>query len=329
MSSRANSRAPQVGSSGIQQITDQVVAFEYKKWFFGKDSLTDVFVPAVAEFVASAFFIFLACGAGMNTVKFQYYAGSVQVQVSLAFGFMITALAFAIGHISGGHINFAVTFAFVVSGRISPLRGVAYFFGQLFGGIVGALMLKALMPQSFWASCFAANYIHNDMSLGMGFFLELMLTFFLLFVVSAATDSQKANTTLTPLAIGLCIYCCHMVGIPVTGTSINPTRTFASAIAASGVEGCENVWDNHWVFWFAPILGGVLATYVYQFAFAQTWGESLISQYRDEYVDDHGASAASSSQEFSQDYPQEYSQDYTPDAELDVAAHSFDDNEQH
>lgn len=74
----------------------------------------------------------------------------MQVQVSLAFGFMITALAFAVGHISGGHINCAVTFAFVISGRISPLRGFAYFLGQLLGGIVGALCLKALMPQSFW-----------------------------------------------------------------------------------------------------------------------------------------------------------------------------------
>ena len=154
------------------------------------------------------------------------------------FIFKITALAFTIGHISGGHINFAVTFAFVLSGRISPLRGTGYFFGQFTGGMVGAFGLKYLMPLKF-AGCYAANAVSSAITLNQAFFMEFFLTFFLLFVVSAATDSQKSEKQgiLTPLAIGLCIYCCHIIGIPFTGTSINPTRSFASAVAASGVAG--------------------------------------------------------------------------------------------
>lgn len=269
--------------AAAEDLSTQLCSFNYQKWFFKKDKIVDVLIPALAEFVGSAFFIFMACGAGMNTVNMVLFPGTVQVQISLAFGFMITALAFTIGHISGGHLNCAVTFAFVLSGRISGMRGLFYFIGQLFGGIVGALLLKALMPHSFWPSCFAANFLGPEVTPGMAFFTEMILTFFLLFVVSAATDSQKALKDLTPLAIGLCIYCCHMVGIPITGTSINPTRSFASAIVASGMSGCEGVWTYHWIFWVAPIFGGVLATFVYQIAFAQQWGESLVSQYRDDY----------------------------------------------
>lgn len=171
----------------------------------------------------------------------------------------------------------------------------------------------------------------------MAFLLELLLTFFLLFVVSAATDSQKALKDMTPLAIGLCIYCTHMVGIPLTGTSINPTRTFASAVASYGVAGCENVWDYHWIFWLAPLMGGALATYVYQFAFASAWGESLVSQYRDdEYADgqyDSQGAAVDGSLELGQQQGVEYYDDGAQQVQGDavqgdgVQAHSFDEQQ--
>ena len=215
-------------------------------------------------------------------------------------------------------MNCAVTFAFVVSGRITPLRGACYFLGQLFGGMLGAFALKFLMPQAFFPSCFAANMLAPEVTPGMSFFLEMVLTFFLLFVVSAATDSQKAIKDLTPLAIGLCIYCCHMGGIPVTGTSINPTRSFASAIVASGVPGCEGVWTNHWIFWAAPLFGGAIATYVYQFAFASSWGESLVSQYRDDH-----------NEELYEDEMQpQQGQEQATEAQ-GVEAHNFDEQQQY
>ena len=162
------------------------------------------------------------------------------------------------------------------------MRAVAYFVGQFLGGILAGLLLKGLMPLKFAATCYAANMVSPSVNLNQAFAIEFFLTFFLLFVVSAATDSTKneSQVILTPLAIGLCIYCCHVIGIPFTGTSINPTRSFASAIAASGVQGCEHVWDNHWIFWLAPLLGGWFGTSVYQYSFATYWGETLSAAYR-------------------------------------------------
>eukprot|EP00455_Lapot_gusevi_P019818 TRINITY_DN210_c0_g2_i1.p3 TRINITY_DN210_c0_g2~~TRINITY_DN210_c0_g2_i1.p3 ORF type:complete len:141 (-),score=59.42 TRINITY_DN210_c0_g2_i1:165-587(-) len=133
-----------------------------------------------------------------------------------------------------------------------------------------------------------------------------------------------------------------MVGIPITGTSINPTRSFATAVAASGIKGCEGVWENHWVFWFAPILGGVFATYVYQFAFASHWGENLRDQYiqeenAGEYYEDQqqyqdGQAQAyddqqqqyydDQQQQYYDDQQQQYSEQY-PDQLQQVEAHDF------
>lgn len=96
-------------------------------------------------------------------------------------------------------------------------------------------------------SCFAANFIHSELTVGHAFITEFILTFFLMFVVMAACDSNKSNQTLVPFAIGMAVLCAHMVGLPITGCSINPTRSFASAAAASGV--CDGAWDGHWVFW--------------------------------------------------------------------------------
>lgn len=88
----------------------------------------------------------------------------------------------------------------------------------------------------------------------------------LMFVVMAACDTNKSNQTLVPLAIGFAVFIAHMIGIPITGCSINPTRTFASSAAASGVSGCD-AWNSHWVFWFAPILGASVAGILYEYCF--------------------------------------------------------------
>ena len=107
-----------------------------------------------------------------------------------------------------------------------------------------------LTPSVEWLaqSCFAANVLQVDIAPGQGLIIEMILTAFLLFVVNAAADSSKANQTFVPVAIGFAITACHLVGIPLTGCSINPTRSFASAVAASSIPGC-NVWDNHYIFW--------------------------------------------------------------------------------
>ena len=115
--------------------------------------------------------------------------------------------------------------------------------------------------------------------------VEVVLTAFLLFVVNAAADNSKSNQTFVPVAIGFAITACHLVGLPITGCSINPTRSFASAAAASGVPGC-NVWQDHWIFWLGPLAGGVGASVMYEYIFLDDakalkgMRENLVSMYK-------------------------------------------------
>ena len=243
------------------------------------ETLRSLARPAAAEFVGSALFIFVACGAGMTTVKYTF-VGSTTIGIALSFGMTITVLAYSIGHISGGHLNFAVTFTLALLKRISVMRAVFYFLAQLLGGLVGIGFLKLITPLSWWSSCFAAQSIQSELTVGHAFITEFILTFFLMFVVMAACDSNKSNQTLVPLAIGLAVFCAHMIGLPIDGCSINPTRSFASSAAASGVSGCS-AWDNHWVFWFGPLMGAAVAGFVYEYCFHEGGGkvDRLIDQY--------------------------------------------------
>lgn len=243
------------------------------------ESVRSLLRPAAAEMLGSALFIFVACGAGMTTVKYTF-VGSTTIGIALTFGMTITVLCYAIGHISGGHLNFAVTFTMALLRRITIMRAVFYFFAQLLGGLIGVGFLKIITPLSWWSSCFALQSIQPELTVGHGFVTEFILTFFLMFVVMAACDSNKSNQTLVPLAIGLAVFCAHMLGLPITGCSINPTRTFASAAAASGVDGCD-AWANHWVFWIAPIMGAATAGIVYEYCFHAGGGkiDRLIDMY--------------------------------------------------
>jgi hypothetical protein len=95
----------------------------------------------------------------------------------------------------------------------------------------------------------------------------IAVTFFLMFVVMAACDSNKSNQTLVPFAIGMAVFCCHMLAIPLTGCSINPTRSFAASAAASGLSECPQAWQGQWVFWLGPILGALTGGGIYEYCF--------------------------------------------------------------
>lgn len=222
--------------------------------------------PAAAEMLGSALFIFIACGSAMTTVRFQI-TGNAAIGIALTFGFTIFVLCYSIGHISGGHLNFAVTFTFALLRKISILKALFYFLAQFLGGLIGIGFLKLVTPGSWWISCFATNMVQPELTVGHAFLAEYILTFMLMWVVMAACDSSKSNQMLVPFAIGMAVFIAHMIALPITGCSINPTRTFASAAAASGLTECPHAWDNHWVFWLAPILGASTAGIVYEYCF--------------------------------------------------------------
>jgi len=249
-----------------------------------EDTLKGIYRAVIAEFLGSLFFIFISCGAAMSTAEKFTMPGTKTIGIAFSFGLTLFALAFTIGHISGGHLNSALTLAFVVTGKISALRGFFYFLAQLTGGLVGGALLLALMPLQFRRDCFAANMLAEGVTPAMGFFIEYFLTFFLLLVVGAAVDTAKSNRTLVPLAIGMAVTVCHFIAIPVTGTSLNPTRSFASAAAAHYSEGglCTHVWDDHWIFWFGPIFGALSGLFFYEKCFADraTAEGNLMKMYR-------------------------------------------------
>jgi len=245
--------------------------------------------PAFAEFVGSGLFVYVACGAAANTSMF-LTPGPVAIAIALAFGLTLFTLCFMIGHISGGHLNPVISIVFVALRKITPIRGVMYVLAQFFGTLLGAALLRASTPPAWTVStsptpvpnCLASNMVNADVTPGVAFLVEIILTFFLLMVVCAATDSNKSNQTLIPLAIGICVTCCHLMALPVDGCSLNPTRSFATAAVAHATTGCSAVFNNHWIFWIGPLIGGALGAIVYEFVFydAGSKGKDLVLQYR-------------------------------------------------
>jgi len=223
--------------------------------------------PIMAEFIGCFFFLYVSCGAAMSTgAKFET-PGTVEIGIALSFGFTIFVIAFTLGHISGAHLNCSVSIALACVGKITWKRCIAYFFAQLLGSMFGTLMLAATFASGYTQNCYASNKLGTGATIGDGIGMEIILTMFLILVVMAATDKHTANPIMVPLCIGLAVTCCHFVALPVTGTSLNPTRSFASAVAASTIHDglCDDVWNDHWIFWLAPTIGAIGGSVLYKF----------------------------------------------------------------
>src|SRR6267142_6453305 len=221
-----------------------------------------------AEFLGTLFLVLGGCGSAVLSAAFPG-VGIGLLGVSLAFGLSVLTMAYAVGHVSGGHFNPAVTIGLCAAKRFSTREVLPYILAQLGGAIAGAggLYLIAVGKTGFDASAgFAANgYGANSpggYSLGAALIAELILTFFFLIVILGATD-KRAPQGLAPLAIGLALTLIHLVSIPVTNTSVNPARSTGPALFAGGEYVAEL-----WLFWMAPIIGavgaGLLARWMYE-----------------------------------------------------------------
>jgi len=231
------------------------------------ESLKALMKPILAEFIGCFFFLYVSCGAAMSTgAKFET-PGTVEIGIALSFGFTIFVIAFTLGHISGAHLNCSVSIALAIVGKISWKRCACYFVAQFFGSMFGTLMLAATFASGYTQNCYASNKLGTGATQGDGVGMEIILTMFLILVVMAATDKHTASPIMVPLCIGLAVTCCHFVALPVTGTSLNPTRSFASAVAASTIHDgqCQDVWNDHWIFWVAPTIGAVSGSVLYKF----------------------------------------------------------------
>eukprot|EP00927_Polykrikos_kofoidii_P081012 TRINITY_DN780_c0_g1_i3.p1 TRINITY_DN780_c0_g1~~TRINITY_DN780_c0_g1_i3.p1 ORF type:complete len:304 (-),score=33.61 TRINITY_DN780_c0_g1_i3:168-1079(-) len=219
---------------------------------------------AAAEFIAMTLFVVTGCGSAMSIAK---EAGSAWVlQVSLTFGLAISSLAYAIGHISGGQINCAVTFGLVLSGKLAVAQGVVNVGAQILGSLIGALLLTFVYPpEKDCTGSLGSNIISPDRSVTSALVGEVLMTFLLMFVVleTAVDDGSAATRAQACLAIGFAVFLAHSVLIPIDGCSINPTRSFGPAIVASSLRGCKGATSALWLCFVGPLVGAALAVGCY------------------------------------------------------------------
>jgi aquaporin Z len=218
---------------------------------------------ALAELVGTFWLVFGGCGSAVLAAAFPNL-GIGFLGVALAFGLTVLTMAYAIGHISGCHLNPAVSVGLAVGGRF-PTRELPHYIGaQVAGGILGAAVLYLIAsgrPGFDLASGFAANGygVHSpgEYALGACLLAEIVLTFMFLMIILGATD-ERAPVGFAPIAIGFGLALVNLIGIPVTNCSVNPARSTGPAFIVGG-------WaiGQLWLFWLAPILGAVLAGAVY------------------------------------------------------------------
>jgi len=217
-----------------------------------------------AEFLGTFWLVFGGCGSAVLAATFPN-TGIGFAGVALAFGLTVVTMAYAVGHISGGHFNPAVTIGLYAGGRIPASSLLPYILAQLAGAIAAStvLYLIASGKAGFELSAgFAANgygeHSPGGYSLQAALIAEGMLTFMFLFVIMGATDA-RAPAGLAPLAIGFTLTLIHLVAIPVTNTSVNPARSTGPALFVGGWAMAQL-----WLFWLAPVVGGALGGYAYR-----------------------------------------------------------------
>jgi aquaporin Z len=218
-----------------------------------------------AEFIGTFWLVLGGCGSAVLAAAFPD-VGIGLLGVSLAFGLTVLTMAFAIGHISGCHLNPAVSFGLWAGGRFPAKELLPYIVAQVLGGIVagGVLYLIASGKAGFELSAgFASNGYgaHSPGGYGMmaALITEVVMTMMFLLVILGATD-KRAPQGLAPIAIGLCLTLIHLISIPVTNTSVNPARSTAVAVFVG-----DWAISQLWLFWVAPIIGAILGAIIYRF----------------------------------------------------------------
>jgi aquaporin Z len=218
-----------------------------------------------AELIGTAWLVFGGCGSAVLAAGFPV-VGIGLLGVSLAFGLSVVTMAYSIGHISGCHLNPAVSLGLVVAGRLPAKELAPYVVSQLVGACIGAWVLYSIAsgapgfdPTAGFASNGFAEHSPGGYSMMAALVAEVTLTAFFLVVILGATD-VRAPAGFGPIAIGLSLTLIHLVSIPVTNTSVNPARSTGVAIFAGG-------WaiEQLWMFWLAPLVGAALGAVIHRF----------------------------------------------------------------
>lgn len=219
-----------------------------------------------AEFIGTFAVIFIAAGAICTDqyLRAATQPGSGILGCALAYGLAVGAMVSALGHISGAHLNPAVTIGYWVTRRLGALESISYGIVQLLGAAAGAYMLSLVLPESIWRPVsLGAPGLSSDFTRLHGMALEAVLTFVVVFVQFATVvDAKGAFRHVAGLAVGLAVTIGYLVGAPLTGAAMNPARAFGPDLAL-----LPHHWQNHGVYWVGPLFGGVLAAVIYDRVF--------------------------------------------------------------
>jgi len=224
----------------------------------------------MAEFIGTLSLVLIGCGSAVVAgISSTGPSGIGLLGISLAFGLTVVAMAYAIGPISGCHINPAISISMMVAGKLSTRHTLGYIVAQMAGATAGAGILYVIqtglpgfvmgdwaLGSNGWGEGYLAGY-----SMTSAFITEAVFTFLFLFVIFGVTH-KHSYTTMAGLGIGLTLVIIHLVAIPITGTSVNPARSFGPAIFAGG-----KALAQVWLFLVAPIVGGVAAAIVWRYGF--------------------------------------------------------------
>ena len=180
------------------------------------------------------------------------------IMISLGHGGAIALMVYAFGHVSGAHINPAVTIPMIITKKIDLKDGIGYILFQIMGAVIATLSLKALFPiigeKVLWGAHGGPSELLGN-SVMSGLAVEIILTFFLVVVIFMTAVHKKAPKSVYGAAIGGMVFLLHLVGVPLTGASMNPARSFSPAV----VSGDAGLWEVQWLYWVGPIVGGIIA----------------------------------------------------------------------
>lgn len=207
-----------------------------------------------AEFLGT----FALCFVGQGSIVVQHILGRGDLlTIAAAHGVILAVMVSALGAVSGGHFNPAVTFGFVTTGRQSWTSAITYWVSQLLGAVVASFLLRAAVPgEAGDAVHYGAPAIMAGLGVSQAFIIEFVLTFFLVTAVWGTAVDERAPR-IGGFGIGLTVFAGILVGGPLTGAALNPARAFGAALVSG-------TWGNHWLYWLAPMLGGAAAARAYK-----------------------------------------------------------------
>ncbi|XP_013392640.1 aquaporin AQPAn.G [Lingula anatina] len=224
-----------------------------------------------AEFIGTLLLVLVGCGA----ITGDRSPVVAQLQISLVFGFTVGTIVWIFGNSSGGHINPAVTVAMWAVGNITFVKAVFYIVAQVTGAVGGAALLNVLTPANATdgGKKLGANLLSPGVTVSQGVGIEIFCTLVLVFTVFAACDGSRTDLSGSrPLSIGIAVTMAHLYAHEYTGCSMNPARSLGPALIS-------DTWTNHWVYWVGPLVGGLIAGFLYEFIFAEDASVKKLKRY--------------------------------------------------